>query len=100
LSEFKSQIDGIISNIINERQANIQRKDYDEVKEDHGSKVDLEAFNIESKREYYSKKLQDLIEFRQYMEDYKKLINRDVNKETEWRMMNEFIKRLQGLMQF
>lgn len=69
LSEFKSQIDGIISNIINERQANIQRKDYDEVKEDHGSKVDLEAFNIESKREYYSKKLQDLIEFRQYMED-------------------------------
>jgi len=34
------------------------------------------------------------------MDDYKKLINRDVNKETEWRMMNEFIKRLQGLMQF
>lgn len=32
LSEFKSQYDSIISNIMNERQANIQRKDYDEVK--------------------------------------------------------------------
>lgn len=63
-------------------------------------KVDLNVFNIESKREYWLKKLKDLVEFRQYMEDYKMMIHRDVNKETEWRMMNEFITRLQGLMQF
>lgn len=34
------------------------------------------------------------------MDDFKKLINREVNKENEWRCMNEFIVKLKGLMEF
>lgn len=34
------------------------------------------------------------------MDNFKKLINREVNKENEWRVMNEFIKKLENLMQF
>ena len=44
--------------------------------------------------------LTELVQFREYMDDYKKLLGREVNKETEWRTMNEFIKKLQGLMLF
>jgi len=51
LADFKYSIDTIISNIINERQATIQRKDYDEVKEDHGPKVELDTFNSDIQRE-------------------------------------------------
>lgn len=34
------------------------------------------------------------------MDDFKKLINREVKKEIEWKVMNDFIKWLTDLMQF
>lgn len=34
------------------------------------------------------------------MDDFKKLINREVNKENDWKCMNECIKNLKGIMRF
>lgn len=69
LSEFKNQIDAIINNIILDRQTDIQRKNQDEVKDDHGPKVEFDAFKIDKNKEFYGQKLEDLIKFREYMEN-------------------------------
>lgn len=65
LFEFKNQIDAIINNIITEKQTDIQRKYQDELKEDHGPKVDFDLFKIETCKQYYGERLTDLIKFRE-----------------------------------
>lgn len=59
------------------------------MKDIHGIKVDFDTFPIEENRLKQRQRLADLITFREYMDNYKKLLGREINQQAEWKPMND-----------